>query len=109
MRRLTHRDKEGRACWRAELLADDTGEAGALILETVADYEDRLGKIDSIRTGRHPKAVVAAAPDGSITEYPSVKDAARAVGVHPGQISVACINGKPLKGYIWDYGGSGHD
>ena len=80
MRRLTHRDKEGRACWRAELLADDTGEAGALILETVADYEDRLEKIDSIRTGRHPKAVVAAAPDGSITEYPSVKDAARAVG-----------------------------
>ena len=49
MRRLTHRDKEGRACWRAELLADDTGEAGALILETVADYEDRLEKIDTVK------------------------------------------------------------
>lgn len=40
MKRLTYRDKEGRAQWMPELLEDDTGWAGALIRGTLADYED---------------------------------------------------------------------
>ena len=39
MKRLTYRDKEGRAQWMPELLEDDTGMAGALILGKLADYE----------------------------------------------------------------------
>lgn len=40
MERLTYRDEEGRAVWRKELLEDDTGAAGELIRNTVADYDD---------------------------------------------------------------------
>lgn len=100
MNRLTYRDNKGRPRWAPEIKADGFD---VMIRRTVAEYEDRLEKIDSMRTGRHPKAVVAAAPDGSITEYPSVKAAARSVNAHPGQISVACTNGKPFKGFTWDY------
>lgn len=38
--RLTYRDKEGHARWRKELLEDETGAAGELIRNTVAEYED---------------------------------------------------------------------
>lgn len=40
MKRLTYRDKEGRAQWMPELIEDDTGMAGAIIRGTLADYED---------------------------------------------------------------------
>lgn len=48
MNRLTYRDKEGHACWRKELLEDDTGAAGDLIRNTVADYEDKLSAADAV-------------------------------------------------------------
>ena len=40
MKRLTYRDKDGRAQWIPELLEDDTGMAGALIRERLAEYEE---------------------------------------------------------------------
>ena len=40
MKRLTCRDKEGRAQWMPELLEDDSGMAGALICDRLAAYED---------------------------------------------------------------------
>ena len=40
MKRLTYRDKEGRAQWMPEFIEDDTGMAGAIIRGTLADYED---------------------------------------------------------------------
>ena len=40
IKRLTYRDKEGHARWRKELLEDETGAAGELIRNTVAEYED---------------------------------------------------------------------
>lgn len=40
MERLTYRDAEGHARWRAELMADDTGEAGELIRNKMAELED---------------------------------------------------------------------
>lgn len=43
MKRLTCRDKEGRAQWMPELLEDDSGMAGALICDRLAAYEDILG------------------------------------------------------------------
>lgn len=40
MERLTYRDAEGHARWRAELLEDDTGAAGELIRNKMAELED---------------------------------------------------------------------
>lgn len=42
MERLTYRDAEGHARWRKELLEDNTGAAGELIRNTVAEYDDTL-------------------------------------------------------------------
>lgn len=49
------------------------------------------------------KAVIAVAPDGSKTFYPSCIAAAAAVGVHPGQISAACFTYAPCRGLLWHY------
>ena len=40
MKRLTYRDREGRAQWMPDLLEDDTGVSSALIRGKLADYED---------------------------------------------------------------------
>lgn len=52
MERLTWRDAEGHARWRTELLEDDTGAAGELIRNTVAEYEDRLEAQENAETER---------------------------------------------------------
>lgn len=45
--------------------------------------------------------VIATAPDGTETRYPSVNAAAAAVGVHPGNITQACVMGHMRRGFHW--------
>lgn len=51
------------------------------------------------------KPVIAAAPDGSETFYPSCKAAAAAVGVHVSRISTACLTDVPCRGLRWRHAG----
>lgn len=49
------------------------------------------------------KAVIAVAPDGSETFYPSCSAAAEAIGVHPSRISAACLTDTPCRGLLWHH------
>ena len=49
MEKLTYRDAEGHARWRAELMEDDTGEAGELIRNKMAELEDIVENCDISR------------------------------------------------------------
>ena len=49
------------------------------------------------------KPVIAVAPDGSMTFYPSCIAAATAIGVHPSRISAACLTDTPCRGLLWHH------
>lgn len=49
------------------------------------------------------RAVIAAAPDGTETGYPSVSLAAERTGGQAARISAACRTGVPYKGVLWMY------
>ena len=100
MNRLTSRDDKGRPHWGPEIKADG---ADAMIRRTVAEYEDRLERIETGKNKRKARPVIATAEDGTTTEYASVRDAAFAVGVNVAQIYVACQNGRRIRGFLWDY------
>ena len=38
---------------------------------------------------------------GTETRYPSMKEAAAAIGINPAQISTACVSGLRCHGYYW--------
>ena len=50
---------------------------------------------------RPPVPVISTDRRGTETRYPSVKDAAAAVGVRPCQISTACVTGHACAGRKW--------
>lgn len=100
MNRLTYRDGKGRPHWAPEIKADGFD---VMIRRTVAEYEDRLERIETGRNKRKGRPVIATAEDGTTTEYASVKDAAFAVGVNVAQIYVAFQNGRRIRGFQWDY------
>lgn len=100
MNRLTYRDNKGRPHWAPEIKAEGFD---IMVRRTVAEYEDRLERIESGRNKRKGRPVIATAEDGTTTEYASVKDAAFAVGVNVAQIYVACQNGRRIRGFQWDY------
>ena len=51
------------------------------------------------------KPVIATAPDGRETLYPSCSAAAEAVGVHVSRISTACLTDTPCRGLRWRHAG----
>ena len=73
---------------------------GCAVLKEAAD---RLERLNRAREGRNRcQPVIAVAPDGTQTRYPSVKEAARAAGVNPAQISTACVTGNRCAGLQWE-------
>ena len=50
---------------------------------------------------KHFVPVIATAPDGTETRYPSVNAAAAAVGVKQPQISTVCVTGNRCAGSHW--------
>lgn len=49
------------------------------------------------------RPVIRTEKDGTETHYPSVTDAAEAVGVYQSYVTRACRTGKPLLGMDWRY------
>lgn len=47
------------------------------------------------------KPVISIRDDGTITEYPSMKEAAKAMGVRPSQIALACNTTRKCHGLEW--------
>lgn len=66
MERLTYRDAEGHARWRAELMEDDTGEAGELIRNKMAELDDIVENCDISRI----RELVEADRDGRCVVLP---------------------------------------
>ena len=73
---------------------------GCAVLKEAADRLDRMSRAREGRNRCQP--VIAVAPDGTQTRYPSVKEAARAAGVNPAQISTACVTGNRCAGLQWE-------
>lgn len=55
------------------------------------------------RTRTRIRPVISTGKDGAETHYPSVTDAAEAVGVYQSSVTRACRTGKPLLGMDWRY------
>ena len=53
------------------------------------------------------RAVIAAAPDGTETGYPSVSLAAERTGGQAARISAACRTGSSYRGISWRYADEG--
>lgn len=53
-------------------------------------------------------AVVSISPDGTVTHYPSIKEAAKVIGTSTSFISQAVNFGKPCRGMVWKKAGE-HD
>lgn len=49
--------------------------------------------------------IVSISPDGMVTHYPSIKEAAQAVGTSTSLISQAVNFGKPCRGMVWKKAG----
>lgn len=91
-----------------------SGESGVVQMLRVRKDRSEKGAVLSLRrkNGRRcfvkkrktrARAVIAAAPDGTETGYPSVSLAAERTGGQAARISAACRTGVPYKGVLWMY------